>query len=100
MAETPSARLGGADVGAALEVATPSAGVDGPMASPPRYRHPGDVIRLIISALVLAASLVVAFIAPDRLLGIQATTVSGLEPNTTAGELLVGLVQTASLLAA
>jgi uncharacterized protein (TIRG00374 family) len=64
---------------------------------PPRYRHPGDAIRLIMSGTVLVASVAAALVFPERLLGSRATTVSGVEPSTAAGELLIGLVQVAAV---
>jgi undecaprenyl-diphosphatase len=65
-----------------------------------RYRHPGDVIRLISSAVLLVVSLVVVAIFTGRLLGDHATLVTGLEPRTSAGRLLVGMVQLVLILAA
>jgi glycosyltransferase 2 family protein len=64
-----------------------------------RYRHPGDVIRLIGSAVLLVVALVALAIAPDRLLGDDATVATWLGPNTAAGRLLVGLVQLAFVVA-
>jgi glycosyltransferase 2 family protein len=58
-----------------------------------RYRHPGDAIRLIGSAVLLVAALVALAVAPDRLLGPDATVITWLGPDTSAGNLLVGLVQ-------
>jgi uncharacterized protein (TIRG00374 family) len=58
-----------------------------------RYRHPGDAIRLIGSGLILVVSLVVLAIAPDRLLGPDASIVRWVGPSTAAFRLLVGLIQ-------
>jgi glycosyltransferase 2 family protein len=69
------------------------------MKSTSRYRHPGDVIRLIGSGALLIASVVVASVARENLLGADATAVRGIEPSTAAGRLLVGLVQSAVLVA-
>jgi glycosyltransferase 2 family protein len=58
-----------------------------------RYRHPGDVIRLIVAALVLAVAGTIAALSPSALLSTNATTVSEAEPSTAAGQVLTGLVQ-------
>ena len=58
-----------------------------------RYRHPGDVIRLIVAALVLAVAATIAALSPSGLLSTSATTVSEAEPSTAAGQVLTGLVQ-------
>jgi undecaprenyl-diphosphatase len=65
-----------------------------------RYRHPGDAIRLIGSAVILIASLVVVAIVPDHLLGSDSSVITWLGPNTAAGRLLVGLVQLVAVVAA
>ena len=59
--------------------------------APARYRHPGDVIRLIAAALVLAAAAVVAALLPALLR--PAAAVTGVGPATAAGQVLTGLVQ-------
>ena len=64
-----------------------------------RYRHPGDVIRLIGSGLVLAGMLAAVALAPDRLTGPAAAAVTWLGSDP-AGRLLTGLVQVALVLAA
>ncbi len=61
-----------------------------------RYRHPGDVIRLISAGLVLACSLAVSWVARRWLLGTAATVPGGLG---TAGRVITGLVQVACLAA-
>jgi uncharacterized protein (TIRG00374 family) len=58
-----------------------------------RYRHPGDVIRLIVAALVLAVAATIAALSPSALLSTSATTVSEAVPGTGAGQVLTGLVQ-------
>src|SRR4029450_12763898 len=58
-----------------------------------RYRHPGDVIRLIVAALVLAVAGTIAELSTSALLSTNATTVSEAEPSTAAGQVLTGLVQ-------
>ena len=64
-----------------------------------RYRHPGDVIRLIGSGLVLAGMLAAVALAPNRLTGPGAASVTWLGSDP-AGRLLTGLVQVAFVLAA
>jgi undecaprenyl-diphosphatase len=58
-----------------------------------RYRHPGDVIQLVVSGVILVAALIAVAIAPDRLLGSDAAIVRGVGPDTAVGRLAVGLVQ-------
>ena len=41
-----------------------------------RYRHPGDVIRLIAGGLVLIVTLAAAAVAPSRLVGTGAASVT------------------------
>jgi undecaprenyl-diphosphatase len=62
-----------------------------------RYRHPGDVIRLISAGLLLACSLVASWVARRWLLGQAAAVPGGLGP---AGQVITGLVQAACLTAA
>ncbi len=64
-----------------------------------RYRHPGDVIRLIISGLVLTGTLAAVAVAPGRLLrpGAPAVTWLGADP---AGHLLSAVLQVAFVAAA
>ena len=64
-----------------------------------RYRHPGDVIRLIAGGLALAVAIAVAAVTSGELLGPGARTVRwlGYDP---AGRVLVGLVQVAFVLTA
>jgi undecaprenyl-diphosphatase len=64
-----------------------------------RYRHPGDVIRLIVSVLALTGALAAVAVAHSRLLspGASAVTWPGSGP---AGRLLTGLVQVAFVVAA
>ena len=66
---------------------------DAAVRSSSRYRHPGDAIRFIASILLLLVAVVVTAVTGDRLLGPDATTVRGVTPSTSAGRLLVGLVQ-------
>src|SRR5580704_1092956 len=64
-----------------------------------RYRHPGDVIRLIGSGLVLTVMLAAVAVAPGRLTGSGAAAVTWLGSDL-AGRLLTGLVQVAFVVAA
>jgi glycosyltransferase 2 family protein len=66
---------------------------------PGRYRHPGDVIRLIASGLVLTGMLAAVAVAPGPLTGPRAAAVSWLGSGP-AGRLLTGLVQVTLVLAA
>jgi len=62
-----------------------------------RYRHPGDVIRLISAGLLLAGAVVASAAAFRWLLGSAAPVPGGLG---TAGPVITGLVQVACLIAA
>ena len=59
--------------------------------APARYRHPGDVIRLIAAVSVLAIAAVTAVLLPALLRPAAAITAVG--PATAAGQVLTGLVQ-------
>ena len=63
----------------------------GRVLAPARYRHPGDVIRLIAAALVLAVAAVIALLLPALLR--PAAAVTGVGPATAAGRVLTGPVQ-------
>lgn len=65
----------------------------------PRYRHPGDVIGLICSGVVAVVALGACALWGTLLLGPRAAVVTGAEPDTAVGRLLVGLVQTIAVLA-
>src|SRR5215470_2973177 len=69
----------------------------GPLPPSSRYRHPGDVIRLISAGLLLACSLAVSWLARRWLLGPAAAVPGGFG---TAGRVITGLVQVACLAAA
>ena len=58
-----------------------------------RYRHPGDVIRLIAAAVVLAITGMIAALVPSAPLRPDAAAISGTGPGTAAGQVLTGLVQ-------
>src|SRR5690349_24319193 len=60
---------------------------------PARYRHPGDVIRLIIAGLVLAGALAVTIATHATYAGASAAAVTALAPPALAGRVLAGLVQ-------
>ena len=60
--------------------------------TPTRYRHPGDVIRLIAAALVLAVAAVIGALLPALLRPGEAA-ITGVGPTTAAGRVLTGLVQ-------
>ncbi|HEY0521529.1 MAG TPA: lysylphosphatidylglycerol synthase transmembrane domain-containing protein [Ilumatobacteraceae bacterium] len=70
------------------------------MKSGSRYRHPGDVIRLIASVALLIVAVVVAAVSHDRLVGEDAVAIGGVTPSTSVGRLLVGLVQVVVAVAA
>ena len=67
---------------------------------PARYRHPGDVIRLILAGLVLAGALAVTVITHATYAGASAAAVTAVAPSTVAGRVLAGLVQAAFAVAA
>ena len=75
-----------------LAAGGPKARPRGRVLAPARYRHPGDVIRLIAAVLVLAVAVVVAALLP-ALLRPAAAAVTGVGPATEAGRVLTGLVQ-------
>jgi glycosyltransferase 2 family protein len=67
---------------------------------PARYRHPGDVIRLIIAGLVLAGALAVTVATHATYAGASAAAVTAVAPSTLAGRVLAGLVQVVLVTAA
>jgi uncharacterized protein (TIRG00374 family) len=67
---------------------------------PARYRHPGDIIRLILAGLVLAGALAVTVITHATYAGASAAAVTAVAPSTVAGRVLAGLVQAAFAIAA
>jgi hypothetical protein len=75
----------------------PVAVTAGPLPPSSRYRHPGDVIRLISAGLLLGGALIASAIAFRWLLGPAASVPGGLGP---AGRVITGLVQVACLAAA
>jgi undecaprenyl-diphosphatase len=82
-------------------VSTPAAAKRGDrLLSPARYRHPGDVIRLIVAGLVLAGAVAAAAVTHGVYAGAPAAAVDSVVPTTVAGRALAGLVQAAFALAA
>jgi undecaprenyl-diphosphatase len=77
----------------------PVAVAAGRLVSPSRYRHPGDVIRLIAGSTVLACSLVVSVAARHWLLG-PAAPVPGSLGSGLPSTVLTGIVQVACVAAA
>jgi len=67
---------------------------------PARYRHPGDVIRLITAGLVLAAALAVTITTHATYAGASAATVTALAPAALAGRVLAGVVLAVLVIAA
>ena len=65
-----------------------------------RYRHPGDMIRLIIAGLVLAGTLAVSVFTHATYAGARAVAVTAVAPSTVAGRVLAGLVQVLFIAAA
>ena len=97
-AHAPAPTASGADAPLPSTPA-PAAQRPGRWLSPSRYRHPGDVIRLIVGGLVLAVALAVLALASDELVGTSARTVRWLSYQP-GGQILVGLVQVAFVVAA
>ena len=77
----------------------PVAVAAGRLVPPTRYRHPGDVIRLIAGTAVLGCSLAASAAASRWLLGPAAPATGGLGSGL-AGRVLTGLVQVACVAAA
>jgi undecaprenyl-diphosphatase len=67
---------------------------------PARYRHPGDVIRLIAAGVVLAGAVAAVLASHGTHAGASATTVPAVRLSTTAGRTLTGLMQAAFVAAA
>ena len=65
----------------------------GRLLSPARYRHPGDVIRLIVAGLALAGAVTVTAVTHATYAGAPAAAVTAVVPSTLAGRVLAGLVQ-------
>jgi len=67
---------------------------------PARYRHPGDIIRLITAGFVLIGASAVTAATQGTYAGASAVVVTAVAPSTTAGRMLAGLVQTVFIAAA
>jgi undecaprenyl-diphosphatase len=65
-----------------------------------RYRHPGDVIRLIIAGLVLAGAAAVTIATDATYSGTSAAAVTAVAPGTQAGRVLAGVAQAVLIAAA
>src|SRR4051794_17263203 len=65
--------------------------------APSRYRHAGDALRLIGAGLVVLAAMVLLTLVPARLIGGSTHVFTALSPQTTAGRLVVGLLQLAAV---
>src|SRR4051794_35634598 len=84
-----------------IDIGIPGVPAAGTTASarPSRYRRPGDVLHLLTSGLALVAAIILAAFVNHDLLGRGAWIAAGVEPQTTVGELLTGIVQAAAILA-
>ena len=67
---------------------------------PARYRHPGDVIRLVTAGLVLAVAVVATSATHGTYAGASAASVSALRLSTAGGRALTGAMQGAFVVAA
>jgi len=67
---------------------------------PARYRHPGDLIRLIIAGLALAVALAVTVATRATYAGASAAAVTALASSSLPGRVLAGLVQAIFVIAA
>jgi uncharacterized protein (TIRG00374 family) len=65
----------------------------GRLLAPARYRHPGDVIRLIVAGLVLSGAFAVTAVTHATYAGASAVAVTAVAPSALAGRVLGGLVQ-------
>ena len=83
-----------------IELAVAAAPHEDRLLAPARYRHPGDVIRLIIAGLALVGALAVTAATHGTYAGASATAVTAVTPSTLAGRVLAGLVQAVFVAAA
>jgi MFS family permease len=67
---------------------------------PARYRHPGDVIRLLIAGLVLASAVAAVAMTHATYAGAGATAVPALRLSTMAGRVVAGMMEAAFVVAA
>jgi uncharacterized protein (TIRG00374 family) len=76
-------------------IAAASTAGDDDLGARGRYRHPGDVIRLITSGFLLIVVLIPCLVASDRLLGSRAASVTAVPQGVSS--VLVGVGQVAAL---
>src|SRR5690348_6377594 len=67
---------------------------------PARYRHPGDIIRLVTAGFVLIGASAVTAATHGTYAGASTVVVSSVAPTTLAGRVLAGLVQAVFIAAA
>src|SRR5512138_3910914 len=67
---------------------------------PARYRHPGDVIRLLVPGLVFAGTAAATLATHGTYAGASATAVTALRVSAPAGRALTGLMTAAFVVAA
>jgi glycosyltransferase 2 family protein len=75
-----------------LAVGGPKTRLGDRVLAPARYRHPGDVIRLVAAASVLIVAALIAVLLP-ALLRPSAAAITAVGPVTAAGRVLTGLAQ-------
>src|SRR5512146_2963967 len=86
--------------GAHVHASAGAAKHGGRLLRPARYRHLGDVIRLIIAGLLLAGALVVTVATHDTYASAGVAAVTAVVHPALAGEVLAGLVQAVFILGA
>src|SRR5947199_4423955 len=76
-----------------IDIGIPGVPATGTPASarPSRYRRPGDLLHLLASGLALMIAAIAAAFVNHDLLGRGAWIATGVEPQTTVGELLTGI---------
>ena len=67
---------------------------------PARYRHPGDIIRLVTAGFVLVGASAVTAATHGTYTGASALVVTAVAPSALAGRVLAGLVQAVFIAAA
>jgi glycosyltransferase 2 family protein len=83
-----------------LERSTAAATRGSRLLPPARYRHPGDVIRLVTAAFVLIGASAVTAATQGTYAGAGTVAVTAVAPVTLAGRVLAGLVQAVFIAAA
>jgi uncharacterized protein (TIRG00374 family) len=86
--------------GAHVHASAGAARHGGRLLRPARYRHLGDVIRLVIAGLLLAGTLVVTVATHGTYAGAGAAAVTAVIHPALAGQVLAGLVQAVFILGA